>query len=254
MTHDAFSPDGGIYQMLCGLADEKFRQFTSSLLPGTENILGVRLPVLRRIARRIAKRNWRSFLEDTDVRCFEQIMLRGMVIGYADAPAYEIFSFAAKFVPEIDNWSVCDSFCSGLKIAAVNRTETWEFLRPYFFSAEEFAVRFAVVMLLNYYVTDDYIDRVFDTLDRVRHEGYYVKMAVAWAVSLCYIKLPERTEPYLRRNFLDDFTHNKALQKICDSHAVAAEAKARVRVLKRGAAFSLRTAQKRPVCGSRDST
>lgn len=186
MTQDVFVPDSGIYEMLCSLSDEKFRTFASSLLPGTENILGVRLPVLRRIA----KRDWRSFLENPDARCFEQVMLRGMVIGYASAPVGEILPLAAEFVTEIDNWSVCDSFCSGLKIAAGHRADVWAFLQPYFFSGKEFAVRFAVVMLLNYYITGDYIDRALDTLGRVRHKGYYAKMAVAWAVSLCYIRLP----------------------------------------------------------------
>lgn len=88
-------------------------------------------------------------------------------------------------------------------------------------------------MLLNYYIEDAYIAAVLQLLDRIQHEGYYVKMAVAWAVSICYIKLPEPTMAYLKNNSLDDFTYNKALQKITESLRIDQASKTLIRSMKR---------------------
>ena len=100
-------------------------------------------------------------------------------------------------------------------------------------SNKEFEIRFAVVIILNYYITEDYIDLILETLDEVKHEGYYVKMAVAWAISLCFVKFEEKTMNYLKNNKLDDFTYNKSLQKICESLRVDKDTKAIIKSMKR---------------------
>lgn len=88
-------------------------------------------------------------------------------------------------------------------------------------------------MLLDFYIETEYIDMVLRLLDRVKHEGFYAKMAVAWAVSICYVKIPDITMEYLRNNTLDDFTYNKALQKITESNRVDKEIKSLIRSMKR---------------------
>lgn len=222
-----------IKEQLSLLAEPAYRDFSASLLPGTENILGVRLPALRKIARKLAKENWRQSLARCTQDSFEEIMLQGFIIGYAKAPLSEILEQTAAFLPKINNWSVCDSFCITLKAAAEYPAEFWDFLQRRLTSGEEFTVRFALVMLLDYYITPGYIDRLFPVFDGVRHEGYYVKMAVAWAVSMCYVKFPGKTEEYLNRCLLDEFTFNKSLQKITESRSVDKETKKRIRGMKR---------------------
>lgn len=223
---------------IVGLAEEEYRLFQGKLLPEVRNYAGVRLPKLRRIARRIAEEDAKAYLDaalsrDPEEELFEEIMLQGMVIGYLREELPVILGCAERFVPKIDNWSVCDSFCSGLKCARDYPGEVWRWLLPYLHSKEEFGARFGVVMLLSYYVTDDYIGRIFEALGSVGHEGYYVKMAVAWALSVCYGRYPERTFSYLtdRDNGLDGFTFRKALQKITESKSVTAGEKDRVRRL-----------------------
>lgn len=218
---------------IMALAEEKYRQFSASLIPNIDNVVGVRLPELRKLARSIAKGDWRTYLAQADSDYFEEVMLQGMVIGCAKADVEEILGHVAAFVPRIDNWSVCDSFCSGLKIASLHKERVWEFVQPYLESDMEYEIRFGVVMLLNYYADEPYIHRVLERLDRIKHEGYYVKMAVAWAVSICFVRLPDITMDYLRSNTLDDFTYNKALQKITESYRVAPETKALIRSMKR---------------------
>jgi 3-methyladenine DNA glycosylase AlkD len=88
-------------------------------------------------------------------------------------------------------------------------------------------------MMLDHFVTEEYIDQVLPLLDQVRHEGYYVKMGVAWAISVCYVKYPEKTMEYLKKSALDDFTYNKSLQKILESYRVDQASKAIIRGMKR---------------------
>jgi len=223
-----------IRSRLFEMADEEYRKFISSLIPGeTRVMLGVRLPRLRDLAKEIAKGDWKQFLDEGQDEYFEEVMLQGLVIGYAKASPDEILEYAARFIPKITNWGVCDSFSTGLKLAKKQPELIWEFIRPYLKSDQEFEIRFAVIMMLAHYINDAYIDRVLSDLDRIRHEGYYVKMGVAWAVSVCYVKYPEKTMDYLKTCSLDDFTFNKSLQKILESYRVDPESKAVIRSMKR---------------------
>ena len=222
-----------IREKLMDLTDEKYQKFAAALLPNIDNVLGVRMPLLRKLATEIAKGDWREYLATADGYYLEEIMLQGMVIGCVREDAEKILPYVAEFVSKIDNWSVCDSFCAGLKFTKDNKERVWSFLQGYFASTGEYELRFGIVMLLNYYIDEEYIQRVLLLLDNVKHEGYYVKKAVAWAVSVCFIKLPVPTMEYLRNNTLDDLTYNKALQKITESSRVDTESKDFIRGLKR---------------------
>lgn len=222
-----------IQEQLISLSEADYQAFTSKLLPGTENILGVRLPLLRKIAKQIVKDDWREYLAEASDESYEAIMLQGMVIGYANAPIAEILQYIERFIPKIDNWSVCDSFCCGLKITKKHPAEMWDFLQGYLTDSREFYIRFGVVMLLNYYIDEKYIDEALRNMDRIKNDAYYVKMGIAWAISMYYVKLPDKTMIYLKNNNLDDFTYNKTLQKIIESLKVDKETKNLIRSMKR---------------------
>lgn len=215
------------------LSEPAYQKFSAALIPTINNVLGVRLPVLRKLAKELAKGDWRTYLLHAESEYFEEVMLQGMVIGYLQTDVEEILRYVADFVPKIDNWSVCDSFCIGLKFTKTNKKQVWDFLQPYLASDETYDMRFGVVMLLDFYIEDEYISRVLSLLDSVKREDYYVKMAVAWAISICYVKLPERTMSYLENNSLDVFTYNKALQKITESYRVDQDTKKMIRSMKR---------------------
>ncbi len=221
-----------IREQLEELSEEKYRLFTASLTPGRENILGVRLPALRKLASKLVKEDWRAYLKDASEGTMEELMLQGMVIGACKADIDEVLALAADYIPKLDCWSVCDSFCSSLKITKKYPEQMWDFIQKYFYSEREYEIRFGVVMLLNY-LTPEHAPIAFEHFDRIKHEGYYVKMAVAWVISIYYIHLPELTMQYLNKNQLDDFTYNKALQKITESLKVDADTKTLIRSMKR---------------------
>jgi len=222
-----------IKEQLKELAEEKYRVFTTALTPGKDNIIGVRVPILRKMAAEIVKGDWRAYLSKAEDDSLEEVMLQGMVIGKGKADVGETLQLAAGFIPKIDCWSICDIFCGGLKITEKNRERIWDFLQPYLTSNQEYEIRFGVVMLLGYYVLPEYAPFAFEHFNRIKHEGYYVKMAVAWAISVYFIKLPEQTLEYLKKNELDKFTYNKALQKITESFRVEEEVKVIIRSMKR---------------------
>jgi len=222
-----------IKEQLLNLADVEYQKFATALIPTINNVIGVRLPELRKLARTIAKGDWRTFLAQAESDYFEEVMLQGMVLGYVKTDIEEILRYVADFIPKIDNWSVCDSFCISLKFTLKNKERVWDFIVPYLLSDKEYEIRFAVVMMLNFFIEEEYINRILQLLDKVSHEGYYAKMAVSWALSICYIKLPEPTMSYLLSNTLDDFTYNKALQKITESYRVDQETKTMIRAMKR---------------------
>ena len=222
-----------IIKKLYELADEEYRKFHSGLCPNTNNIIGVRIPRLREIAKQIAKQQAQEFLEKIDDRYYETIMLYGMVIGYMKANLEEIQKYLDVFVPKIDNWAVCDCCSSTYKFTNKNLNEMWKYIQKYINSDKEFEVRFAVVMLMDYYLNDQYIDKVLSVLSKIKHEGYYVKMAIAWLVSVAFVKNEEKTRRFLINNPLDDFTYNKALQKIIESNRVEKKVKNEIRKMKR---------------------
>lgn len=225
--------EASIHEQLLALSEPEFQKFSSSLLPGTSNILGVRLPILRKLAKKIIRGDWRAYLASAQDQSFEEIMLQGMVIGYVRADLPELLHRIAAFVPKIDNWSVCDSFCSGLKIAREEPEAIWNFIQPYLHTELEFEARFGVVMLLFYFIEERHIRRVLALLNQIPAKGYYARMAVAWAISICFVQFPELTMKYLKEeNSLDDFTYQKALQKITESNCVNSERKAVIRKMK----------------------
>lgn len=217
------------------MAEAGYAAFSSALVPGAQAMLGVRLPLLRKLAAEIARGDWRAYLAEGEDRYFEETMLRGMIIGRARGPLSEMLSLAADFVPRIDNWSVCDSFCAGFAHAKRCPEAVWDFLLPYLRDERTYYARFGAVMLLDHFVDRAHLERVLALLDAIRARDYYASMAVAWAVSVCYVKFPQRTRDYLHNCRLDDATYNRAIQKIVESRRVDGADKAGLRAMKRRA-------------------
>ncbi|HJA42100.1 MAG TPA: DNA alkylation repair protein [Firmicutes bacterium] len=204
--------------------DPKYRAFSLKLLPSVSNLIGVRLPLLRKKAKELAKTEiWREFLQKADESWFEEIMLKGFVIGQAEMSDEERLKWIAWFVPKINNWSVCDSFCNSLKFTKKNQAVVWQFLLPYFQKKEPYAVRFAVVMLLNYYLDEIYLLRALELLRTVDCSDYYVKMAVAWALSTAYVKNSDQVWPYFDERIYSSDVLQKTYQKIIESNRISIE-------------------------------
>lgn len=221
---------------LLSLQDTKYQKFHSALCPGIDNIIGIRIPVLRKLANEILRDgDYPTYLQKALYEPFvysEEATLCGMILGLLKIDFTELLENLNIFVPRIDNWAVCDVTCGGLKVFKKIRLRDANFAAISCFS-QRIELRFAVVMLMNYYNDDTYIDNTLKELNNVRHEGYYVKMAVAWALSLCFVKQRAKTMVLFQNNELDDFTYNKALQKCRESFRVSDADKALLQNMKR---------------------
>ena len=215
------------------LVDEDYKKFHSGLCPNVDNIMGVKVPKLRELAKKIAKEDYLEFLDSYKCELYEEKMIYGLVIGYMKEDLKTRLHYLDKFVPMIDNWAVCDCCSSTYKFTNKNLEEMWDYLQKYIDSKNEFEARFAIIMLMYYYITDDYIDRVLNIYNSIKLDKYYVQMGIAWGISVAFVKYEEKTMNFLKNNQLDDFTFNKSLQKIIESYRVSEETKNCIRKMKR---------------------
>ena len=222
-----------IRQDLFAMQDLKYKEFHGSLCPDMYNVIGVRIPKLREYAKELYKCNNLKDIKIED-KYYEELVIQGMLIGFqTKAPIKEVIKQVEEFIPKINSWAVCDTFCAGLKITKKYQTEMFKVIKEYLKSTQEYQVRFAIVMLLNYYINDQYIDQVLQILDNVKLDKYYVQMANAWAISICLIKYYNKTLDFLNTTKIDDFTYNKGIQKAIESYRITNEQKEYLRTLKR---------------------
>lgn len=220
---------------LKSLADEKYRTFHAGLVPEINEFFGVRVPVLRKIAKDISKGNFYSFLKNIRLNSsspYEIRVIYGLVLGVSKADIKFKLGVLIYYIPYINNWAVCDVVVSSLKFIGKNKKDCLKTIESYYESANEFEVRFAVVCLLDYYLVDEYFDYCLNVFSNISHSGYYAKMAVAWAISVAYVKQNEKTLAFLKNNNLDTFTFNKSIQKMCESLRVSEDDKTMLKSMK----------------------
>ena len=220
-------------QRLRALASEHQAKFSEGLTPNCKPMLGVRLPELRKIAKEIAKTDYRGFLEECPDTYFEYETLQAYVLGYAKDDIETILSYADRFVPKICDWSVNDSFCQNFSIARKYPERVFSWLMDYAKKEEEFSQRVVAVLLMSHFLVPEYIDKVLASMDILQYDGYYTKMGVAWCVATAYAKFPKETAVYLSDNKMQDWTFNKAIQKMCESYRVTEADKAYWKARKR---------------------
>ncbi len=206
-------------------ADKKFQKFSATLTPNAQNIIGVKVPIIKQYAKELTKQN--ITLKDITLKndIFEEIMLEGFLIAYGKTDFETFVKEIKNFVPKINNWAHCDLFCSALKRIKKDEDYFFNFIQPYLNTKQEFKVRFGLVILLGYYVKEKYLSFIFETLDNFKHDGYYAKMAAAWLLSVCFVKFPKETFAYVKHSKLDEWTFKKGIEKTKQSFRVSKEFK-----------------------------
>lgn len=213
------------------------KALVQKLNPGIENVLGLRVPHLRALAKEIALHpDLKHYLDNPGDFYMEERMLHGMVLGQIHVDDAETYmQLVDRFVSKINSWSVCDTFTfSGRqKFVDANRTLVLNRMLHYLHSPNEYEVRFGVVMLMQHFIKADNADWFMDIMESVTHTAYYVRMAVAWAISVAYVKATETVFKRLTTSPIDDWTFNKSISKIIESYRVADADKTRLRTLRR---------------------
>ncbi len=218
---------------LLSLRSDKYYEFQQKLVPTVDNLIGIQVPVLRRLAREVSKGDVLQFIRQIKHEYYEENMIHGFVVGELmkdkTLTLSEKLQYIKAFIPYIDNWAVCDSFCTSLKVASTYPEEFLELILTCLKQHGEYEKRFGFVMLLNYYIEIRYMPLIFEYCSKYNNNDYYVKMAVAWLLSMCYVKEREKTLEFLRQDKLDDFTYRKTVSKIVESNQINKEEKQWVR-------------------------
>lgn len=210
-------------KLLYSHQDLKYKDFHGKLILSNK-LIGVRTPLLKKIAKEISKGDYNSFIKLNKHNLYEEIMIHGLIIGYIKCDFSTVKELINNFLPFINNWAICDMTAANLKIYRQNKDEGFNEIKKYLRSKNYWINRFAYVLLLDYYIESKYIDKIFILCSNYKDE-YYVKMSIAWLLSMCYIKYKEKTLKFLNSNTLDKWTHNKTIQKIIESNRISKDEK-----------------------------
>lgn len=221
-----------IRAQLWELQDAEYREFHKKLIPtvNPENIIGVRTSQVRKLAKELAKDpQIGDFLAELPHRYYDENNVQAFVveqIGDYDKCLAEI----ERFLPYIDNWATCDMLSP--KVFARHTEELLEPIRRWMASEETYTIRFGIGMLMRFYLDEAFRPEYLQWVARVQSEEYYVNMMRAWYFATALTKQYEAAVPYLQEQRLDAWTHNKAIQKACESLRVPGERKTYLRSLK----------------------
>ncbi|MGN0181793.1 MAG: DNA alkylation repair protein [Candidatus Ornithomonoglobus sp.] len=218
---------------LFAMQDLKYKEFQQKLMPTVEHdrVIGVRTPQLRRFAKEAAKReNIGDFINDLPHTYYEENNLHAFIV--ARIKDYETaLTETKRFLPYIDNWATCDMFTPKVfrKNTARLLPEIYKWLR----STHTYTVRYAIGLLMQLYLDDNFDESCMSLAASVRSEEYYVNMMIAWYFATALAKQYDAAIVYLTENRLDTWTHNKTIQKAVESNRIASETKAYLKTLKR---------------------
>ena len=218
---------------LISLADEKYRDFSMKGIPCDRPFLGVRIPEIRKLIKEIPPEYFDDFLKVTPI-AIEEVVARGFLI--ARLPYEKMLKVFDSQIPLLDNWCSVDTFCAALRKTIKKNEDNFldEKIEKLLKTNNEFSIRTGLVLLLDCYISSDYLFLIFDRVELLKNRNeYYVKMALAWLIAECFIKFPDETFIYLKSSKLGKWTFNKAISKISDSYRVDPELKKEVKALRR---------------------
>ena len=199
-------------QEIKSFAEPDYREFHKKLLKNDNiNVLGVRVPTLRKLAQKYRGEvdNILTFPDEF----YEVTFIKLCAVALLDYDDFlERLDTCVKL---IDNWATCDCFTP--KCIAKHKEDFLPVIRKYAAKQGEFEQRFALTTLLHFYVEENYLETIFSLVERCDTSKYYVHMAAAWLIAETLVKYYPRARDFLMENSLDKKTHNKAIQKACES-------------------------------------
>lgn len=221
-----------IQKHLLSIQDVPYREFHAKLMPNIdkERIIGIRVPVLRAYAKEVRKTmNVEQFLSDLPHYYYEENNLHAFII--AETKDYETcLSQMEAFLPYIDNWATCDM--GAPKVFAKHKQELLLHIDSWMASGKTYTIRFGINMLMRLFLDEDFKLEYAEKVAKVKSEEYYVNMMIAWYFATALAKQYDAVLPFLEQPVLERWTHNKAIQKACESYRITPEQKKYLRTLK----------------------
>lgn len=221
-----------IQKSLFSLGDSDYKAFHAKLIPTVdeEKIIGVRTPALRKYAKELfASADISEFLGTLPHKFYEEDNLHAFLLEQIND--YDtVVAHIDRFLPYIDNWATCDMMSP--RCFAPNTDKLYKDAFRWIDMGQTYAVRFGVCMLMKHYLDDNFDVAYPEKIADIKNEEYYVKMVVAWYFATALTKRYDEALTYIEKHRLDTWTHNKAIQKACESYQVSKEHKEYLKTLK----------------------
>ncbi len=226
-------------EKLFGLQDVKYRDFQKKLIPTVDpdSVIGVRTPELRKLAKQLARlraskeaADVEAFLKELPHEYFDENQLHAFIIS-EDKDYERCMSEVEEFLPYVDNWATCDQLSP--KVFRKNKDGLLLHVRKWLKSDRTYTVRFAIGMLMQHFLDDDFNTEYPELVAKVKSEEYYVNMMIAWYFATALAKQYDAVIPYIEKQKLDVWTHNKTIQKARESYRITQEQKEYLKTLKR---------------------
>ena len=218
---------------LFSMQDTKYRAFSLSLIPGIarESVIGVRIPQLRTLSGELFKSGeYADFINELPHEYFEEYHLHSFIISQIkdyDACISEL----EKFLPYVDNWSVCDSLRP--KCFSKNKDKLLLGINKWLKSEHIYTKRFAIEMLMVHYLDEDFSPQYLQSVAELETDEYYLKMMIAWYFATALAKQYDHTLPFISEHKIKDrWIHNKIIQKACESYRINDETKVKLKKMK----------------------
>lgn len=210
------------------LEDLKYKEFNTKIIRTKYPVIGIRMPTLKKFAKSISKE---ILFVSPNKPYYEEVMLEGLLITYSK----DINSFINRldtFIPKIDDWSICDSICSNSKIIKNNKEIFYKYIIKYKNSKKEFETRVMLVMLMEFYLEEKYLNNIFKIIDNIKCHDYYTEMAISWLLVTSLAKYEKETLEYINKANISKFTFNKMISKACDSYVISDELKEKIKSMR----------------------
>ena len=221
-----------IQDTLFEMQDVKYKDFQSKLIPTVDpkSVIGVRTPELRKFAKKLVKDGaYQDFLDDLPHQYFDENQLHTFIVS--EIKDYNrCIEEVDRFLPYVDNWATCDQMSP--KVFRKYKGELLANIKEWMLSDETYTVRFAIGMLMEHFLDEDYDMAYPEMVAEIRSEEYYINMMVAWYFATALAKQYETILPYFENHKLDTWTHNKSIQKAVESYRITAEQKEYLKSLK----------------------
>ena len=214
------------------MQDNEYKEFHGRLMPtvNPDTILGIRVPILRKfsnqLAKSLSKEKLLEFMNELPHKYYEENNIHAFLIEKIK-DFDECIVALEKFLPFVDNWATCDMM--NPKILKKNTQQLFCKIKEWIVSPHVYTIRYGIGMLMRYFLDDSFKTEYLDMVAAVKSDEYYVNMMKAWFFATALAKQYEATLPYIKEKRLDNWSHNKAIQKSIESFRVPKEHKEELR-------------------------
>lgn len=207
---------------LFSMGEEEYREFSSSLMPTVDKnkVIGIRIPVLRKFAKSL--KNYEDFLAKLPHEYFEENNLHGFLIE-REKDFDKCIEKLDAFLPYVDNWATCDSMKPPVLKKEPEKLLTH--IKKWIASKDVYAIRYGINLLMSIYLDDNFDKDYLSIVANIKSHEYYVNMMRAWYFATALAKRYEEALPYIENKVLDEWTHNKTIQKAVESFRITKEQK-----------------------------